>query len=241
MPLLKHDEVPSFLHPKTPCPFIGEAILGQLENLDKVFCVLVDTFEDFERELIEYMSKMCGPVIKPIGPLFKNKTSSREIKVDLFKAEDCIDWLDTKPEQSVVYISFGSVVHLKQEQIDEIAYGLLAAKVSFLWVVRHVLSVGFLQESPERGKVVQWCPQEAMLAYPSIVCFVTHCGWNSMLETVANGVPVVVFPQWGDQVTNAKFFIDVYKMGIRMCRGEVEERIVGREEVEVFKGGDQWS
>ncbi|KAK6159303.1 hypothetical protein DH2020_006617 [Rehmannia glutinosa] len=202
---------------------------------------------ELEREIIEYMSKICRP-IKTIGPLFKdlksNITSSKEnaIRADFFTAENCVEWLDSKPPQSVVYISFGSIVHLKQEQIDELAHGLLLAGVLFLWVLRppqpmeseaepHVLPEGFLGRVGDKGKILRWAPQEEVLAHPSTACFVTHCGWNSTMEAVASGVPVVAFPRWGDQVTDAKFLVDVFKVGVRLCRGEAEGRIVTRDEV----------
>lgn len=244
VPLLKYDEVPSFLHPRTPYPFLGRAILGQFKNLSKPFCVLMDTFQELECEIIEYMSKICRP-IKTIGPLFKEFTDSKSnaIRMDFFAADNCIDWLETRPPATVVYISFGSLVHLKQEQVEEIAFGVLGSGVSFLWVLRpppkeltaaepHVLPEGFLEEAGDKGKVVGWSPQEEVLAHPSTACFVTHCGWNSTVEALASGVPVVAFPQWGDQVTDAKFLVDVFKVGVRMCRGEAEGKIVRRDEVE---------
>ncbi|KAK4437932.1 Gallate 1-beta-glucosyltransferase [Sesamum alatum] len=249
VPLLKHDEIPSFLHPSTRQPFLRRAILGQFKNLSKPFCILMDTFQELEHETIEYMSKIGRP-IKTIGPLCNELKSNNDatppvsnaIRADLYTADSCLEWLDEKPPQSVVYISFGSVVHLKQEQVDEIAHGLLGSEVSFLWVLRpppkefniepHVLPQGFLEKAGDKGKIVQWSPQEQVLAHPSTACFVTHCGWNSTMEALASGVPVVAFPQWGDQVTDAKFLVDVFKVGIRLCRGEAEGRIVPREEVE---------
>ncbi|GFQ08041.1 cinnamate beta-d-glucosyltransferase [Phtheirospermum japonicum] len=112
--------------------------------------------------------------------------------------KNCAEWLDTKPPGTVVYISFGSVVHLKQEQIDEIAHGLLLSEVSFIWVMKqpppemaaepHVLPEGFLERAGDKGKVVRWAPQEGVLAHPATACFVTHCGWNSTMEAVASGV-----------------------------------------------------
>ncbi|CAK9187099.1 unnamed protein product [Ilex paraguariensis] len=241
MPVLKYDEVPSFLHPSTPYPFLRRAILGQYKNLSKPFCILMDTFQELEHEVIEYMSKLCP--IKPIGPLCKNpKAISSAIRGDFLKADDCVGWLDSKPPSSVVYISFGSVVSLKQGQIHEIAYGLLKSEVSFLWVMRppqkdsgfeaSVLPDGFLEAAGDKGKVVQWSPQEQVLSHPSVACFVTHCGWNSSMEAISSGVPVVAFPQWGDQVTDAKYLVDEFKVGIRMCRGEAENRIIPRDEVE---------
>ncbi|XP_075494113.1 gallate 1-beta-glucosyltransferase 84A24-like [Primulina tabacum] len=246
MPLLRYDEIPSFLHPSTPYPFLRMAILGQFKNLTKPFCILMDTFEELEHEIVEHMSKNCRP-IKTIGPLFKDldtppTSSNATVRVDFLTADNCAEFLDSKPVGTVVYISFGSVVYLTQEQVDEIAYGLLSSGVSFLWVLKppgpesgrppHVLPEGFMEKAGDQGKIVQWSPQEEVLAHRSIACFVTHCGWNSTMEALASGVPVVAFPQWGDQVTDAKFLVDVFKVGIRLCRGEAEGNIVNREEVE---------
>ncbi|XP_076954810.1 gallate 1-beta-glucosyltransferase 84A23-like [Bidens hawaiensis] len=241
MPLLKSDEIPSFLHPSTPYPFLRRAILGQFKNLPKNFCVLMETFDELEGDLIKYMSQICP--IRAVGPLFKNPLleASSNISGDLIKADECLDWLDSKPHSSVVYIPFGSVVSLSQEQVTELAYGVLNAGVSFLWVLRTnatstgesgKLPEGFLEEAGEKGMVVQWSPQAQVLTHPAVSCFVTHCGWNSTMEALSSGVPVVAFPQWGDQVTDAKYLADEWKVGIRMCRGEAEHRVIRREEVE---------
>ena len=242
MPLLKYDEVPSYLYPTTPYPFLRRAILGQYKNLDKPFCILMETFEELEPELIKHMSEIFP--IKAVGPLFRNpKASKTTVHGDLLKADDCIEWLDTKPPSSVIYVSFGSVVQLKQDQWNEMACGLLNSGVSFLIVMKPtqkdtghidllVLPDWFLEKAGDRGKVVQWSPQEKVLTHPSVACFVTHCGWNSTMEALTSGMPVVAFPQWGDQVTNAKYLVDILKVGVRMCRGEAENKLITRDEIE---------
>ena len=88
-----------------------------------------------------------------------------------------------------------------------------------------------MEEAGERGKVVQWSPQEQVLSHPSVACFMTHCGWNSSVEAVSSGVPVVTFPQWGDQLTNAKFLVDVFGVGLRLSRGVGEDRLIKRDEI----------
>lgn len=137
MPLLNYDQVPSFLYPTTPYPFLRRAILGQFQNLHKPFCILMDTFFELECNNLQYMSSKTNcPIIKSVGPLFKSSRNNT-VRGDLLKPDDdCIEWLNSKPTSSVVYISFGSIVYLKQEQIDEIAYGLLQSGVSFLWVMK---------------------------------------------------------------------------------------------------------
>ncbi|XP_027365480.1 gallate 1-beta-glucosyltransferase-like [Abrus precatorius] len=239
--VLKYNEVPDFLHPSSPYPFLGTLILEQFKNLSIPFCVLVDTFEELEHDYINYISKFV--LMRPIGPLFKNPKAkgSRDIRGDFMKSDDCMEWLNSKDSASVVYISFGTIVFLPQEQVTEIAHGLLESKVSFLWVIKppllelglqpHVLPDGFLEGTRDKGKVVQWSPQEEVLAHPSVACFMTHCGWNSSMEALTLGVPMLTFPAWGDQVTNAKFLVDVYGVGIKLGYSQSEKKVVSREEV----------
>ncbi|KAF3435481.1 hypothetical protein FNV43_RR22570 [Rhamnella rubrinervis] len=238
-PLLKSDEIPSFLHPSSRYKILGTAILGQFKNLSKSFCVLADTYQELEHDIIEEISKHCK--VNPVGPLFKYPKAgpSSNIVGDMMVADNCIDWLDSKPPGSVVYISFGTIVYLKQEQVEEIAHALLSSEVSFLWVMKppdvafgynlHVLPDEFLEKVGIKGKLVQWSPQEQVLAHPSVACFLTHCGWNSSVEALTLGVPVLTFPQWGDQVTNAKFLVDVFGVGVRLSRGEAENKVIGRD------------
>lgn len=253
LPLLKWGEVPSFLHPSTPYPFLRRAILGQQKNLDKPFCVLMDTFHDLEREIIDFSSTLPALPgggghldVKPVGPLFKNKSavgSAKEVRGDELMADmECLNWLDSKPDGSVVYISFGTIVHIKQEQVEEIAHGLLSAGVLFLWVMKpphpdkpfvpHTLPEGFLDRAGDNGRVVKYSPQEQVLAHRAVACFLTHCGWNSTMEALTSGVPVLAYPQWGDQVTNAKFLVDVFGVGVRMCTGEQDDVVTPRADVE---------
>ncbi|ESQ55951.1 hypothetical protein EUTSA_v10025055mg [Eutrema salsugineum] len=242
---LRHDEIPSFLHPSSHCPIVGEIILEQIKRLHKPFSVLIiDTFQELERDIIDYMSRLCPQlIINPIGPLFKMAHAiSSDIKGNTSEhVDESIEWLDSrKPSSDVVYISFGTVVRLKQEQIDEIAHGLLNSGLSFLWALRPPME-GYNEEPyvlprelGEKGKIVEWCPQERVLAHPAVACFLSHCGWNSTMEALSSGVPVVCFPQWGDQVTNAVYMIDVFKTGVRLSRGEAaEERIVPRQRQEI--------
>lgn len=139
----------------------------------------MDSFQELENDNIEYMSRFCS--IKPVGPLFKlTKQTNSTITGDFLKADDCAAWLDSKPPSSVIYISFGSVVRLNQQQVNEIAHGLLAllsgdeVEVSFLWVIRPPASEGFgsdkidlpdgfWEKTGDKGKVVQWSPQEQVV------------------------------------------------------------------------------
>ncbi|KAK7385251.1 hypothetical protein VNO78_30965 [Psophocarpus tetragonolobus] len=235
--VLKYNEIPDFLHPFGLIPFVKTLTIKQFENLSNTFCVLMDTFEELEQTHLNYLSQFY--LVRPVGPLFKNPlelTNNNNIRGDFFKSDDCIEWLNSRSHGSVVYISFGTIVPLSVEQIGEFAHGLLESEVSFLWVLKphereeavkgNVMPERFFERTSERGKVVQWCPQEEVLVHPSVTCFLSHCGWNSTMEALACGVPVLTFAQWGDLVTNAKFLVDVYGVGIRVLHNEFKSKVV---------------
>jgi UDP-glucose:(indol-3-yl)acetate beta-D-glucosyltransferase len=144
---------------------------------------------------------------------------------NLVNPEDaCIKWLDTKPHRSVAYVSFGSFASLDAAQTEELARGLLAAGKPFLWVVRatdkHLVPRHLLDEATASGAamVVPWCPQLDVLAHPAVGCFVTHCGWNSMLVALSYGVPMVAMALWMDQPTNARNVELTWGAGVRARR-----------------------
>ncbi|MCL7050339.1 hypothetical protein MKW94_009588 [Papaver nudicaule] len=252
LPTLGFRDIPDFLT-LNPFDSLRQVILSQFNKLDKSICVLVDSFEELEREIVKTMSHLSVPV-RPIGPLFKSTNVS--VRGDLWKAtDDCLQWLDSQSPNSVVYVSFGTLVTLSKEQTEELSSGLLKAGSPFLWVAKNPpkdmgakpeLSDGFKEEAEGKGMVVEWCPQDQVLAHPAVSCFVTHCGWNSSMESLSSGVPVIAFPQWGDQNMNAKFLVDVYRVGLRMRKSTSErhgggDALVDRDEVarcifEVTKG-----
>ena len=134
-----------------------------------------------------------------------------------------MEWLNSKPKESVVYVSFGSVVVLSDKQKEELARGLLESRRPFLWVMRGSEKGEKLsrkEELEEHGMMVPWCSQVEVLQHPSLGCFVSHCGWNSTVESLASGVPVVGFPQWYDQATNAKLVEDVWMTGKTVGKNE---------------------
>ncbi|MBA0794933.1 hypothetical protein Gohar_019215 [Gossypium harknessii] len=145
--------------------------------------------------------------------------------------DQCLKWLDSKPLKSVVYVSFGSMASISTEQFQEIAWGLKASNMPFLWVAKELKDNQLLElidSTGERGLVVKWCNQLEVLAHQAVGCFVTHCGWNSTLEGLSLGVPMACVPQWSDQPTNAKFLAHVWKVGVR---AKQDRGIVTREEL----------
>ena len=144
------------------------------------------------------------------------------------KQEDenaCITWLDKKSKHSVVYISFGSLWNPPVELIKSIAEGLKASKQPYLWALRpsnlwpssnvyELLPEHFSEETD--GLIIPWAPQLDVLAHSSVGAFLTHCGWNSTLESMCMGVPMIPIPIKVDQTTNCRLIIDIWKVGVNV-------------------------
>jgi gallate 1-beta-glucosyltransferase len=222
-------EIPSFLLPSNPYKSLTKAILEQFNNIDKASRVFVNSFTELEPEAIDAIAKYAQLI--PVGPLVEPEDESMSnLRGDFIKATgDCLEWLDTQEPKSVIYISLGSIVTFTREEMTDMAHELLTNSRPFLWVIRpdchELLPEGFLEEVKGRGMVVGWSPQDSVLNHGSVGCFLTHCGWNSVLETLTAGVPVLAYPQWGDQVTDAKFLVDIYKVGVRL-KAPVEHKVL---------------
>ncbi|GFS43022.1 UDP-glucosyl transferase 72E1 [Actinidia rufa] len=153
--------------------------------------------------------------IAPVGPLVQ------DTNIGEHKDTQIMQWLGTKDKFSTVFVSFGSESFLSKEEMEEMAHGLELSKVNFIWVVRfpnvgekieleEALPKGFLDRLGNRGLVVEdWAPQAQILAHSSTGGFVSHCGWNSILESLKFGVPVIAMPMKYDQPMNARLVEDV--------------------------------
>lgn len=205
--------------------------------------VLANSILEIEKEAIQSLSKI-SPIL-PIGPLVPpsllGQDKNLDIEIQQWKPDDtCLNWLDKQADSSVIYVSFGSMVVLSGKETEAIAKALKKSKRPFLWVVKRPDSdTEVLNEIGEQGIVVSWCPQTEVLCHKAVACFITHCGWNSLSESIASGVPVIAYPKWTDQPTNAKLVCDVFKIGVRMRVGEdgvLDSEEVGRCVEEMFDG-----
>lgn len=196
---------------------------------EKADGVVVNTFYDLEPDYVERYQEAIGKVVLPIGPVSlysKDATSkvTRGNKASVSEAQ-IINGLDQKDPNSVLYVSFGSLAHKTPSQIIELGHGLEASNVPFIWVMKDaekseeveewMSTGGFLERSKGRGLVITgWAPQVVILSHPSVGGFMTHCGWNSVLESVSAGVPMITWPHFGDQFLNAKLVVDVVGIGV---------------------------
>ncbi|KAH7576544.1 hypothetical protein JRO89_XS01G0104600 [Xanthoceras sorbifolium] len=240
LPQLQVSETPSLVYDMGENPAAFDLLVNQFSNINDADWVLFTTFYKLEEKVVEWMAKLwkmgtIGPTL-PSMYLDKRLDDDKDYGISLFKPKTsaCMSWLNDKPSGSVVYVSFGSIAVLKQDQMGELAWGLKGSNCYFLWVVRESeetkLPKNFIEETSEKGLLVNWCPQLEVLAHESIGCFVTHCGFNSILEALSLGVAMVAMPQWTDQPTNAKYVEDVWGTGMRALSDE--KGIVGRQVVE---------
>ncbi|XP_058184821.1 UDP-glycosyltransferase 83A1-like isoform X2 [Rhododendron vialii] len=168
------------------------------------------------------------PNFLPIGSLSASNRLGKSSGHFWPEDSTCLDWLDQQPGQSVIYVAFGSITVFDQIQFQELAMGLELTNRPFLWVVRPDItkeaSDAYLTEIKERvatrGRMVCWAPQDKVLGHPSVACFLSHCGWNSTIEGISNGIPFLCWPYFADQFFNQSYICDVWKVGLGFNKDE---------------------
>ncbi|PKI32207.1 hypothetical protein CRG98_047402 [Punica granatum] len=167
-----------------------------------------------------------------------------------------LEWLDQQPAESVLYVSFGSGGTLSADQLTELAWGLEQSSHRFVWVVRpptkdsasgsffrlskktdktpEYLPDGFVTRTQDKGLVVPtWAPQTEVLAHLSVGGFLSHCGWNSILESILNGVPMIAWPLYAEQKMNATMLAE--QLGVTVKPEKLPSSgIIRRDEIEAM-------
>ncbi|KAF4354206.1 hypothetical protein F8388_004218 [Cannabis sativa] len=271
----KRQDFPSFMDAEDVYYFIinhFEEQFSMISSRDhKKSSILVNTFDELESEALRAVSDISGQKLIGIGPLIPSAFTDgidpfdNSFGGDIFhKGENdkgsVLEWLNSKVKTTVVYVSFGSILDLSKQQMKEIAKGLLSFGQPFLWVIKSKVEsynvcdnelVEFREELVKLGMIVPWCSQLEVLSNESVGCFVTHCGWNSTLESMVCGVPMVAFPKWSDQRTNAKLIEEEWKIGVRVKPNEDEivegeeikrclETVMRKENNEMERNGKKW-
>ncbi|XP_054786132.1 probable UDP-glucosyl transferase 73B6 [Prosopis cineraria] len=191
------------------------------------FGVVVNSFYELEGIYADHYKKVLRRKAWHIGPLSlcnrdQNEKSNRGKQASM-DAGDCLKWLDSKKPDSVMYICFGSRSDFTKPQLKEIAAGLEASGQNFIWVVRRSkkdgdedwLPEGFEERTEGKELIIRgWAPQVLILEHESVGGFVTHCGWNSTLEGVSAGVPMVTWPVSAEQFYNEKLVTEVLRIGV---------------------------
>ncbi|GFP86707.1 hydroquinone glucosyltransferase [Phtheirospermum japonicum] len=210
--------------------------------------ILVNTFLDLEPGTFKSFGMGNSPPVYPVGPLIRTGSATES-------GGECLKWLDKQPDRSVLFISFGSGGTLSRQQLNELAAGLEMSRQRFLLVAKspndeiknaayftgaddeikmddhsEYVSADFLERTKERGYVIsQWAPQIEVLSHVAVGGFVTHCGWNSTLESIVQGVPLIAWPLFAEQRMNAVLLSEGLKVAIRVR--ENENGVVEREQI----------
>ncbi|XP_031269513.1 UDP-glycosyltransferase 88B1-like [Pistacia vera] len=248
-PSVRAKDMPESMFDRTT--YVYQCLVDTALNMTKSSGLLVNSFELLEERACRALANgECAPgdsmpPVHFIGPVVSEKKEGSKEK------HECLSWLDSKPSQSVVFLCFGSMGVFYTEQLKEIANGLERSGVRFLWVVRtpppndetvrrlaetdpsieSFLPEGFLERTKDRGYVVQsWAPQVAVLSHNSVGGFVTHCGWNSVLEAVYSSVPMLAWPLYAEQKMNKTFLVEEMKVALPVNASE--EGLVSATELE---------
>ncbi|KAL6964031.1 abscisate beta-glucosyltransferase [Sarracenia purpurea var. burkii] len=244
---ITRSQLPIFI--RTGMEFPGKAMRAEENSIGQV----VNSFYDLEPAYVEFYRNEMGKKAWIIGPvsLFNRNVADKAERGQKAAIDDhsCLNWLNSKKPNSVLYVSFGSLARLKSTQLLELAHGLDSSNFSFIWAIGKLSDSagenwypdGFEERmvKSQKGLVIKgWAPQLLILEHVSVGGFMTHCGWNSTLEGVCAGVPMITWPLSAEQFYNEKLVTDVLKIGVRVGSEEwaswnmERKTVVGREKVE---------
>ncbi|CAL5331324.1 unnamed protein product [Camellia sinensis] len=224
-----------------------KGLLRNIKQFGSAEGIILNSFVDLEEGALKALQDegLGKPPVYPVGPLIQAGS------IEGLERSECLQWLDGQPSDSVVFVSFGSGGTLSQDQLNELALGLELSGQRFLWVVRSpndksanaaffnaqsqndplsFLPKGFMERTQGRGLVVpSWAPQIEVLSHRATGGFLTHCGWNSTLESIVHGVPLIAWPLYAEQKMNAVMLTEGLKVSLRPKSDE--SGLVGREEI----------
>lgn len=216
------------------CKFLVEIGESEVDS----WGVLVNSSSELERDFIEPLESFYRNGAKAwcVGPMLlynemdedkENQDDDDEISIQ------CTEWLDERATGTVIYVSFGTQTHASDKQLDEIALGLEMSGSPFIWVVRSKTWTPpeeIEEKINRRGLIVRnWAPQRRILTHPAMGGFLSHCGWNSVLESLSTGIPMLTWPMIAEQHLNAKYVVEELEAGVKIPIGSKrgEEAVVG--------------
>lgn len=215
--------------------------LTEARQLPKAQGIILNTFEHLDKATLSQIETLC-PNLYTIGPLHllyntklaaSKKCPEPNSTNSLWKEDrSCLTWLNAQPPKSVLYVSIGSQVTMTIYQKMELWHGLVNSKTRFLWIIRPGSIIGETTEdvelleryTKERGCIVNWAPQEEVLAHEAVGGFFMHSGWNSTLESIVEGVPMICWPCYVDQQVISRYTSEVWKIGVDMK--DVLDRVI---------------
>ncbi|KAI4334599.1 hypothetical protein L6164_019269 [Bauhinia variegata] len=199
--------------------------------------ILFNTLQEFDSLGMLYFRRKLSRPVWAIGPVLLSTESKSRGKGSGVSPEICREWLDTKPWNSVLFVCFGSMNTISASQMMQLALALEDSRRNFIWVVRPPIGfninsdfkaeewlpqgfLGRIQES-KRGLIVHnWAPQLEILSHVAISAFLSHCGWNSVLEALSHGVPILGWPMAAEQFFNCKLLEEELGVCLEVARGK---------------------
>ncbi|KAF5458180.1 hypothetical protein F2P56_022234 [Juglans regia] len=225
-------DLPSFIRVTDTKDIFFDFLGSEAQNCLNSAAIIFNTFDEFEHEVLEAISAKFPGNIYTLGPLplLINRhipdSKLKSLSLSLWKEDSkCLQWLDQREPNSVVYVNYGSMTVMTEQHLKEFAWGLANSKHSFLWIVRPDLVMGdsvilpeeFFEATKDRAFIANWCPQGQVLAHPAVGAFLSHCGWNSMLESICGtGVPVICWPFFAEQQTNCRYACTSWGIGMEV-------------------------
>ncbi|KAJ9553539.1 hypothetical protein OSB04_017584 [Centaurea solstitialis] len=232
--ILRRRDLASFCRSDDISTPVIELIVKEARSVPRAQGLIVNTFQELDDLILTNMQNLC-PNIYPIGPLHSlhkaqlvaPSSPETTFSNSVWKEDrTCLSWLDKHSPKTVVYVSIGSLATMTIDQLLEIWHGVANSGNPFLWVRRPGSIIGgfddslvpseLLEHTKEMGCIVDWAPQEEVLAHGAIGAFLTHSGWNSTIESIMEGVPMICWPYFVDQQVNSRFVEEVWKVGIDM-------------------------
>lgn len=211
--------------------FIKEGFLSNISSWGTV----LNSFSALEEPYIDHLRRdLDHRRVWAVGPLSLPTGDSVQVAdrggTSTFPVENLLAWLDNCDDSSVVYVAFGSQEVLKPLQAAAIAASLEKSGVRFVWSLKSAAAIdgditgglleGFEERMSDKGIVIRgWAPQVAILNHRAVGSFVTHCGWNSVLEGIAAGVVLLTWPMRADQFINARLLEENVGVAIRASEG----------------------
>ncbi|KAL1825154.1 hypothetical protein ACET3Z_011932 [Daucus carota] len=230
---LRRRDLPSYFRNTDLNHPIIQCIQKEIQQIPRSQGVILNSSELIDGPMISQIGTLC-PNIYNIGPLHSlhksillsaERASSHMNSSNSLWEDDksCMAWLDAQPQKSVIYISIGSLAVMTVDQLMELWHGIVNSGKRFLWALRpgsigeddkYAVPPELSEATKERGCIVSWVFQEEVLAHPAIGLFLTHSGWNSTLESLVEGVPMICWPYFVDQQVNSRLVQEVWKVGI---------------------------